>query len=393
MNLRPVTLVGIVISMVTGVALGILGYRSWLETTSDDAHARAFDEVLSHVHANYVDTVDKDELVVSALKGMLQRLDDHSLFLDRRDYRDLQAETSGYFGGIGIEIGLQDDLFTVIAPIDRTPAQRAGLQAGDRIIEIDHQPLAGRMLVDVVDLLRGEPGSTVHLRIRGADEARDVTLTRAIIELDSVTGRLLEPDIGYVRIAQFQAGTGSAFKAKLDNLEREAGGPLSGLILDLRDNPGGVLQASVAVADTLLDQGLITYTEGRQPSSKARYRAAGGDRLDGAPVVVLINRGSASASEIVAGALQDNARATVMGTRSFGKGSVQSVVPVSGQKAIKLTTAHYFTPGGRNIHKAGIEPDHEVTRDQESAEAFEARLLGDAVALLRQGARPLQAKR
>jgi carboxyl-terminal processing protease len=289
MNLRPVTLVGIVISMVTGVALGILGYRSWLETTSDDAHARAFDEVLSHVHANYVDTVDKDELVVSALKGMLQRLDDHSLFLDRRDYRDLQAETSGYFGGIGIEIGLQDDLFTVIAPIDRTPAQRAGLQAGDRIIEIDHQPLAGRMLVDVVDLLRGEPGSTVHLRIRGADEARDVTLTRAIIELDSVTGRLLEPDIGYVRIAQFQAGTGSAFKAKLDNLEREAGGPLSGLILDLRDNPGGVLQASVAVADTLLDQGLITYTEGRQPSSKARYRAAGGDRLDGAPVVVLIN--------------------------------------------------------------------------------------------------------
>jgi carboxyl-terminal processing protease len=393
MNLRPVTLIGIVISMVTGVALGILGYRSWLEPASDHVHARAFDEVLSHVHANYVDVVDKDELVISALKGMLQRLDDHSLFLDRRDYRDLQAETTGHFGGIGIEIGLEDDLFTVIAPIHGTPAQRAGLQAGDRIIEIDHQPLIGRTLLDVVDLLRGEPGSAVHLRIRREEDAREVTLSRAVIELDSVTGHLLEPDIGYVRIAQFQAGTGSAFKAKLASLEGESGGHLSGLILDLRDNPGGVLQASVAVADTLLDQGLITYTEGRLPSSNLRYRAAGGDRLHGAPVVVLINRGSASASEIVAGALQDNDRATVVGTRSFGKGSVQSVVPVSGEKAIKLTTAHYFTPGGRNIHKAGIEPDHEITRGQESVEAFEARLMADAVALLRREVRPLQARR
>lgn len=393
MNLRPITLIGIVISMVTGVALGIVGYRAWLEDTTGSAHVRAFEEVLSHVHANYVDDVDTDELVTSALKGMLQHLDDHSLFLDRRDFRDLQAETTGHFGGIGIEIGLEDDLFTVIAPIDDTPAQRAGLRTGDRIVEIDGRRLAGLKLPDVVDLLRGEPGSDVQLRIRRDDGARDVTLTRAVIELESVSGRLLAPDLGYVRIAQFQAGTGSAFEAMLTRLEQEAGTPLAGLVLDLRDNPGGVLQASVAVADALLDRGLITYTEGRLPSSNLRYRAAGGDRLRGAPVVVLINRGSASAAEIVAGALQDNGRATVMGSRSFGKGSVQSVVPVSGEKAIKLTTAHYFTPGGRNIHRAGIEPDHVFDDAHGDPAERDARLLADAETWLREHAQPLHARR
>jgi carboxyl-terminal processing protease len=392
MNLRPITLVGIIISMVTGVALGITTYRAWLDAVPESGHARAFDEVLSHVHANYVDSVDKDELVTSALKGMLQNLDDHSLFLDSRDYRDLQAETTGHFGGIGIEIGLQDELFTVIAPMDGTPAAAAGLEAGDRIIEIDHEPLSGRTLVEVVDRLRGKPGSVVQLRLRRGDQSRDVELTRAVIELASVTGRVLQPGIGYVRIAQFQTGTAAAFEATLDDLAGRAGGKLNGLILDLRDNPGGVLQASVAVADILLDDGMITYTEGRLPSSNLRYRATRGDRLDGAPVAVLINRGSASAAEIVAGALQDNGRAAVLGTRSFGKGSVQSVVPVSGNQAIKITTAHYFTPDGRNIHRAGIEPDMEIVRGEESADTFEQRLLGEAVTAIEQRTQRLQAR-
>lgn len=409
MNLRPVTLIGIVMSMVTGVALGIIGYRSWLEPSGGSTHARAFDEVLNHVHANYVDTLDKETLVTSALKGMLQNLDDHSLFLDERGYRDLQAETTGQFGGIGIEIGLEDERFTVIAPIDDTPAERAGLAAGDRIIEIDQAPLAGRNLMEVVDLLRGEPGSDVDLRLDRDGETRDVTLTRALIELASVSGRLLEPGIGYVRIAQFQTATAAAFEAMLTDLARQsAGAPagqpagalaaqpasaLAGLVLDLRDNPGGVLQASVAVADLLLDDGMITYTEGRLPSSNLQYRAARGDRLNGAPVAVLINRGSASAAEIVAGALQDHGRATVLGSRSYGKASVQSVVPVAGQQAIKLTTAHYYTPGGRNIDHAGITPDVELARGEESAEAFDARLLAEAVKVVKLGARSLQAKR
>lgn len=384
MSLRPLTLFGIMISMVTGVALGIVGFRAWLDQGSADQHGRAFEEVLSHVHANYVDEVDKQALVTSALTGMLKQLDDHSLFLDTRHYRDLQAETSGHFGGIGIEVGIEDDLFTVIAPIDGTPAARAGIKAGDRIVAIDQQPLKGENLVDVVQRLRGDPGSPVSLRIQSDGETREVEMTRSVIAVNSVKSRLLEPGYGYVRISVFQMGTGPAFQAALKELLRNSGGQLQGLVLDLRDNPGGVLQASVAVTDTLLDAGLIVYTDGRLASSKLRYRAARGDLLDAAPVVVLINEGSASAAEIVAGALQDHGRATVMGTRSYGKGSVQSVVPVSGDQAIKLTTAYYFTPNGRSIHKAGIVPDLPHPRQDESRQAFDARLLAEAVAVLKQ---------
>ncbi len=379
MNLRPITLIGIVISMVTGIALGIVGYRWWLEEElGDDDYSRAFSEVLAQVHAQYVDEVDKHELVRNALKGMLEELDDHSLFLDSAEFHDLQAETTGHFGGIGIEVGLDDDdRFTVIAPMDDTPAQRAGLRAGDRILEIDHQPLERFTLVDVVESLRGPPGTPVHLRIERGEEHRELELHRATISLASVSARLLEPSYGYVRISQFQIGTGGAFEAALEDLKRQAGGELDGLVLDLRNNPGGVLQASVSVADALLEEGLIVYTEGRLPSSKLKYRAAGGDLLNAAPVVVLINEGSASAAEIVAGALQDHARATVMGARSYGKGSVQSVVPVAGDQAIKLTTAYYFTPSGRSIHHAGIQPDV-------PSEAFDERLVTDALAVLKQ---------
>jgi len=339
--------------------------------------------VLSHVHAHYVDDVGKDELVRNALKGMLGELDDYSLFLDTGAYHELQADTTGRFGGIGIEVGLEDERFVVIAPMDGTPASRAGLQPGDHILAIDHQPLEGRNLLDVVEALRGSAGTNVHLRIERDAEAQDLTLTRAIIELASVQGRLLEPGYAYVRISQFQSGTGAAFESLLSRLRAESHGRLEGLVLDLRNNPGGVLQACVSVADAFLDEGLIVYTEGRLPSSKRTYRATRGDVTGGAPVVVLVNRGSASASEIVAGALQDHGRATILGTRSYGKGSVQSVMPLTGDQAIKLTTAYYFTPGGRSIHHSGIDPDHLHERREESASDYEARLVADAVALLK----------
>jgi carboxyl-terminal processing protease len=387
MNLRPITLIGIVVSMVTGVAMGITGYRAWLAEPLASDPARAFDEVLRQVQANYVSEVSQDDLMVSALRGMLDDLDDHSLFLDRRDFQDLQADTSGEFGGIGIELGLTDGYFTVIAPMDDTPAARAGLRAGDRIVAVDGASLKGEKLIDVVQRLRGAPGTEVALDIRRDGTPTTVTVERAVIALASVDARLLEPGFGYVRISQFQSGTAAAFEEALADLERSSGeNGLHGVILDLRDNPGGVLQASVAVADALLERGMIVYTEGRLPSSRHTYRASAGDVLDAAPVVVLMNRGSASAAEIVAGALQDHGRATVMGSTSYGKGSVQSVMPVSGEQAIKLTTAYYFTPSGRSIHEAGIDPDVAHDRGEESADAYDARLLSDALGLLKERA-------
>jgi len=385
MTLRPITLIGIVISMVTGIALGIIGYRGWLYQ-EEQPYSREFQEVLQQVHENYVKEVGKDELVLSALKGMLQNLDDHSSFLDTRDYNDLQAETTGHFGGVGIEIGLVDDYFTVIAPLDNTPADSAGLRSGDRIIELDHQSLKGQQLVDVVDRLRGQPGSSLHMRLlrETVQEPLDIELTREVIEVASVQNSMLEPGYGYIRIAQFQSATGEDFVAATEALADEAGGQLRGLVLDLRNNPGGVLQSSVSVADALLPEGLIVYTEGRLPSSHLKYRASGNDLLNGAPIVVLIDSGSASAAEIVAGALQDHQRAILMGSRSYGKGSVQSVVPLAHERALKLTTAHYFTPNGRSIHNLGIMPDEERVRGSESSEEFEAKLIADALVLLKQ---------
>ena len=302
MTLRPLTLTGIVISMVTGIALGISGYRLWLAEDPDTRHTRAFDEVLNQVRENYVEEIAQDELVDHALRGMLDGLDSYSDFLDMRDFDDLQAETTGQFGGIGIELGLVDDFFTVIAPLDGTPASKAGMQSGDRLIAINKESLKGKKLVDVVGKLRGAAGSRVAITfLRGEEEAQTTTLTRSIIEVASVRGHLLEPGFGYVRISQFQTATSDDFSNLLAELGSEQ--PLNGLILDLRNNPGGVLQASVDVADSFLKQGLIVYTEGRLPSSHLRYRASGRDTLKGAPIVVLINQGSASAAEIVAGAL------------------------------------------------------------------------------------------
>lgn len=379
MQLRPITLIGIVLSMVSGVALGITGYHKWLDYRGESAESQAFDEVLNQVHASYVSEVDRRDLVSSALRGMLDDLDGHSNYLDQGDYVDLQEETEGRFGGVGVELGLVDDYFTVIAPIDDTPAAQAGLAAGDRIIALDDESLTGRKLMDVVDMLRGEPGSEVTMTIdREESEPFEVTLTRAEISVASVKGELVEPGYGYIRISQFQSNTGKEFGDVLDTLIEENDKALDGLILDLRNNPGGVLQASVTVADTFLTDGLIVYTEGRLPSSHLKYRASGRDALLGKPIVVLINGGSASAAEIVAGALQDHHRAQLLGVTSYGKGSVQSVMPLSGDRALKLTTAYYYTPNGRTIHKSGIEPDvvFETSED-------DAALMNEALAILK----------
>ena len=395
MKPRPLILIGIIASMVSGVGLGVIGYRTWFPPQPDSPYAEVFERMLQEVHQNYVDEVPKEELVHNALRGMLRDLDSHSVYLDTRAWDNLQSETTGEFGGVGIELGLVDGQFTVITPIAGTPAEEAGLQPGDRILELDYEALADQPLPDVVKRLRGEPGTLVHLRLERADapEPWDVELMRGLVHVNSVTARLLEPGYGYVRIAQFQVQTGDEFVKALRDLVVQAGGPLQGLVLDLRNNPGGVLQASVAVADALLTEGLIVYTEGRQRSSQLKFRAARNDELGGAPVVVLINEGSASAAEVVAGALQDHGRAVLIGTRSYGKGSVQSVVQVSADDAIKLTTAYYYTPNGRNIHRAGIEPDIErAPTAEELAVGDDQSLLLEAVAVLKGNGEGLHAR-
>lgn len=365
MLLRSTTLLGMVISIVAGIAVGIAGFSHWRSQQEPDVvRLDTLKQVLQHVRASYVDEVSTDELLQDAMRGMLTGLDPHSTYLNAGDYEDLQTQTTGSFSGIGIELGVVDGFFTVITPIDNTPAARAGLRSGDRILELDHVSLKGKLLPEVISQLRGEPGSPLHLRLeqRQEDEINllDVDLERANIAIHSVSSEWIEPGYGYIRISQFQTETGKDFHNAIAKLKREGKKrkqKLKGLVLDLRNNPGGLLQASVAVADAVLTEGIIVYTEGRLISSHLKYRAAGKDYLNGAPIVVLINGGSASAAEIVAGALQDQGRAVLLGEKSYGKGSVQSVVPLTDTQAIKLTTAYYYTPNGRSIHKLGIEPD------------------------------------
>ncbi len=325
---------------------------------------RTLSEVFSRIKADYVEDLDDRQLLEDAVRGMLQGLDPHSSYLSRSEFRDLQEGTSGQFGGLGIEIGEENGFVKVIAPIDDTPAQRAGVRAGDLIIRLDGKPTRDMSLSEAVSLMRGEPGTDIVLTIvrDGEDGPFDLTLTRDVIRVTSVRSRMLEDGYGYVRISQFQSRTGSSLQDAVRKLRDEAGGSLQGLVLDLRNNPGGVLQAAVSVSDAFLTEGEIVYTQGRLEQAQMRFSANPNDILDGAPMVVLINGGSASASEIVAGALQDHRRAVIMGSQSFGKGSVQSIVPLQNGGAVKLTTARYYTPSGRSIQAEGIVPDIRLDR-------------------------------
>jgi len=333
---------------------------------------RTFAEVLDRVKAAYVEPVDDKTLLENAIKGMLSNLDPHSAYLGPEEFAELQESTSGEFGGLGIEVGSEDGFVKVISPIDDTPAANAGIQPGDLIVKIDGKPTKGQSMNEAVDSMRGKAGSPITLTIvRGGGKPFDVELKRAIIKVKSVRSQMLEPGYGYLRITQFQVNTGEETVKALSKLRNDNKGKLKGLVLDLRNNPGGVLQSAVEVADAFLTKGLIVYTKGRIPNSELRFSADPADPSDGVPLVVLINGGSASAAEIVAGALQDQKRAILMGTDSFGKGSVQTVLPLNNDRALKLTTALYYTPNGRSIQAQGITPDIEVERAKVTREKNE----------------------
>ena len=325
---------------------------------------RTFAEVFAKIKNDYVEDVEDGILLEHAIKGMLEGLDPHSSYLDEDAYLDLQEGTSGEFGGLGIEVGMEDGFIKVISPIDDTPAQKAGVQSGDLVIRLDETPVKGLSLNDAVSRMRGEPGTDITLTIirEGEEKPLKITITRDVIKVKSVRTQTLEPGFGYLRISHFQSRTAEDARASLQQLKQDNNGNLNGLILDLRNNPGGILSAAVGISDLFLDKGLIVYTEGRIDDSRLKFNAKPADILDNAPIVVLVNAGSASASEIVAGALQDHKRGVIMGQKTFGKGSVQTVLPISNAAALKLTTARYFTPSGRSIQVSGIEPDVVIAR-------------------------------
>lgn len=330
---------------------------------------RAFSEIFGRIKSSYVEPVEDKTLLENAIRGMLSGLDPHSAYLDLNEFKDLREGTSGQFGGLGIEVSMEDGFVKVVAPIDETPAAEAGVKAGDLIIRLDDTPVKGLTLNEAVDIMRGEPGSKILLTIirEGVDKPIKLELTRAIIKVKSVRSEVLEPGYGYVRITTFQSPTGQNLRDAVNQLKTDNGGTLKGLVLDLRNNPGGVLDAAVEVSDAFLDKGMIVYTEGRIHDADQKFHAKPGDLLHGAPIVVLVNGGSASASEIVAGALQDHQRAVILGTKTFGKGSVQTVMPLTNETAVKMTTARYYTPSGRSIQADGIEPDIKLDAIQISA--------------------------
>lgn len=340
-------------------------------------------ETMRQVEKSYVAPVAAAKLVDGALKGMLTRLDPHSDYMDEREYQELMATTSGQFGGVGIEISVEEGVPQVIAAIDGTPAAAAGIQPGDRIVKADGAPTVGMDLSDVVRRLRGAPGSRVMLTIARTNRPQfDVPITRAVIRVESVKSALKPGRVGYVRISTFDENTGAELRAAVNRMQQQAGGGFAGFVLDLRNDAGGLLDAAVDVGGDFLESGTVVTTRGREADENRVYDSpTRGDIIRGSPLVVLINGASASASEIVAGALQDYRRATIMGTRSFGKGSVQSIIPIEGHGALRLTTALYFTPSGRSIQGHGITPDVVLAlpKDEQVANAvvtYESDLFG-----------------
>jgi carboxyl-terminal processing protease len=351
------------LSLLAGVALTPVYAAAEKETPPENKlpldELRTFTGVLDAVKQDYVEPVKDKDLLENAIRGLLSNLDPHSAYLDAEAFQDLQIGTSGEFGGLGIEVGQEDGFLKVIAPIDDTPAQRAGIRAGDLIIRLDDVSVKGMALADAIQKMRGKPNTPITLTIirEGARKPLKIKLIREVIQVKSVKSRLLEPGFGYVRITQFQAKTAQNLQQSLQELEQQNKAPLRGLVLDLRNNPGGVLNGAVEVADDFLDGGVIVQTKGRGNGSDQSYKATPGDLLKAAPIVALVNGGSASASEIVAGALQDHRRALIVGERTFGKGSVQSILPLGNGAAVKLTTARYYTPNDRSIQAEGIVPD------------------------------------
>jgi carboxyl-terminal processing protease len=334
------------------------GFAATTNTAETYKELNLFGDVFEKVRSNYVDDASDDTLIEGAINGMLTALDPHSNYLNAKNFTDMKVQTRGEFGGLGIEVSMENGLIKVVSPIDDTPAARAGLKPGDLITHLDGNPVQGMTLPEAVEKMRGPVNSDVTLRIRrtGKDPF-DVKLTRATIKIQSVRSHLEGDNIGYVRITSFNEQTDVGLENAMKSLKQKAGNKLAGVVLDLRNNPGGLLDQAVAVSDAFLDKGEIVSTRGRRADDAQRYNAHPGDISGGLPMVVLINSGSASASEIVAGALQDHHRAILMGTRSFGKGSVQTIIPLPGHGAMRLTTARYYTPSGRSIQAKGIEPD------------------------------------
>ena len=333
---------------------------------------KIFAEIFGKIKSDYVEDIDDSQLLNDAIKGMLNGLDPHTVYLDPDSFREMNIDTHGEFGGLGLEVTMENGVIRIVAPIDDTPAHKAGLKSGDLIISMDGVQVKGLSLGESVSLMRGKPGSEIVLTIVRKDrpEPFEVTLKRAIIQLESVRAELLETGFGYVRVIQFQIGTATSLRQQLARLAREAGTALKGLVLDLRDNPGGVLDGAIQVSDTFLRDGLIVSTRGRAEDSEVTFSASPKDYLNDAPLVVLVNGGSASASEIVAGALQDHGRALILGTTTFGKGSVQTILPMLNGAALKLTTARYYTPNDRSIQATGITPDV-VSQPAESSQTLD----------------------
>ena len=332
-----------------------------------------FGDVFERVRADYVDKVGDKELVENALSGMLSGLDPHSAYMTARQFRDMEVQTRGQFGGLGLEVTAdKDGLVKVVSPIDDTPAARAGIKAGDLIVQINGKSIEGLTLSDTVDKMRGPPNTKIDLTLKrqGVDKPINVSLIREVIQIHVVKSRMEPNDIGYVRLAQFTEEADSGIRKAIAQLKQQSGGKLRGIILDLRNDPGGLLDQAVAVASDFIPQGEIVSTRARHSNEDQRWHAKGSDISGGLPMVVLINNGSASSSEIVAGALQDHHRAILLGTRSFGKGSVQTVIPLPGGGAMRLTTARYYTPSGRSIQGLGITPDIKVTETHDEVEHF-----------------------
>lgn len=358
---RPLTMV--LLGTLLGASL-TLGQGVWATRSSGDnalplEQMRTFTDVFSRIKNDYVEEVSDEELLEYAIRGMLNGLDPHSSYLNPEEFNELRIGTTGEFGGLGIEVGMEDGFVKVVSPIDDTPAARAGVESGDLIIRLDDTPIKGLSLNDAVKLMRGKPGSIIALTIirEGEDKPLSIDIKRDVIKVTSVKNRMLDDNYGYVRISNFQTKTTADMLKAIRTMKKESDGKMAGLVLDLRNNPGGVLSGAVGVSDAFLNDGMIVYTDGREEDNKLRYDATQGDILDGKPLVILVNGGSASASEIVAGAMQDHKRAIIMGTKTFGKGSVQTIQDLQTGGAVKLTTSRYFTPEGRSIQALGIEPD------------------------------------